>query len=249
MSPEPRWLPFGAPTQGAGCQLLCFPFAGGGASFYRPWALRSDRRLTVLPVQLPGREERLREMAETDMGRLLDGLTTSLLPRLEGPLALFGHSLGALVAAALAQRLTALGRPARHLFVSGAAAPHRPPRRAPMHSLPDAAFAAAIAELNGTPPAVLRDPRLMELFLPILRADCRLGETFRYDTARPMTCDITVLAADDDPFLDPDRTAAWAEITTGRASVRRFPGDHFYLLPMLDRLLDEVVCPVLGVYR
>lgn len=245
--PDSPWLAFPGAAAPAACQLLCFPFAGGGASFYRGWAARSSPALAVLPVQLAGREYRLAEPPETDMPRLLEALERTLLPLLGRRLALFGHSLGALIAAALAQRLTLLGRPPCHLFVSGAAAPHLPRRRPALHLLPDDAFARAIAALNGTPPAVLEHPRLMELFLPILRADCRLGETFRLDPGQPLGCDVTVLAADDDPFLDRDNVPAWAEITRGRTTIRRFPGDHFYLLPILDALFRDVVRPGLGV--
>lgn len=243
--PDSPWLPFSGPSAAAGCHLLCFPFAGAGASLFRGWAARSSPEVVVLPVQLPGREHRLREAPERSMARLLDGLEAAVLPRLPGPVALFGHSLGALIAAALAQRLSLRGRPPVHLFASGAAAPHRPLRRPPLHGLSDPAFVQAIAALNGTPPGVLADPRLMALFLPILRADCQLGETFRLDPQHPLACDITVLAADDDPFLDPASVAAWGEIGTGKTVIRRFSGDHFYLLPQLDTLFTDIIRPAL----
>jgi surfactin synthase thioesterase subunit len=107
-------------------RLLCLPFAGAGASFFRPWRRLGVEGVDVVPVQLPGREARIAEPLYTDVHEAADGLLPELLadlPDPAGPLALFGHSLGAVLAYELARRLVTAGVAVDRLFVSGSPGP------------------------------------------------------------------------------------------------------------------------------
>src|SRR5260370_20858382 len=153
-------------------RLFCLPSAGGGSSAYRDWQNGFPSEIEVCPVQLPGRENRFSEPPATSMPSLVRALAAGLSPFLDRPFALFGHSLGALVAFELCQELRSMRQPvANHLFVSARPAPHLPDRRPPIHHLPDEALAAELRRLNGTPEDVLGDSALIELILPHLRAD------------------------------------------------------------------------------
>jgi surfactin synthase thioesterase subunit len=146
------------------------------------------------------------------------------------PYALFGHSLGALVAFELARELRRrrLPSPAR-LLVSSRGAPQLPPRFSPIHHLPDAEFIERLASRYGPiPAAVLAEPELMRMFLPVLRSDMEILETYSYRAEPPLHLDISVFGGDSDAGVDKNSLSSWAEQVSTPVAVRMFPGDHFF---------------------
>jgi medium-chain acyl-[acyl-carrier-protein] hydrolase len=135
----------------------------------------------VVPIQLPGRENRFDEPAidsvELLVGRLLDGL----LSYLDRPFALFGHSMGAVIAFELARHLGTMGLEPVCLFASGCKAPHLPRDQSThRHQLPNREFIAAVGDMNGIPREARVNADLMELVLPALRSDFKLVEIYKY---------------------------------------------------------------------
>ena len=149
---------------------------------------------------------------------------------LERPFALFGHSMGAMVAYGLALELAARGGPApTMLIVSARQAPHLPSRHPPVHDLPDAEFRQWLRRLGGTPPEVFDDDELMELVVPLLRADAALSESVRMPNPPPKVgCPVVALGASDDPEVELDALAQWCAITKEEFTLRLFTGGHFY---------------------
>ena len=174
------WLLNPAPKPGARLRLYCFPYAGAGASALHAWAKTLPREIEPLLVQLPGRESRLREAPFENMPALLDALAGALLPALRAPYALFGYSLGALVAFEFARRLQQQSAPAPlRLLAAARRAPHLPNPDPPISQLPAEDFAAAVQRrYNGIPQVIWENPELLGLFLPTLRADIALGENY-----------------------------------------------------------------------
>lgn len=229
MSPDP-WWPLGALPQGGAARLVCFPFAGGGASIYRAWRRLQPDGLDVHPVQLPGREGRIREPAFRGVGPLVDRLMATIPEGIPPPFALFGHSMGALIAYEVSRRLEEMALPGPHLLVASAARPPHLMRRAdPLHGLPDQAFRAALRDLEGTPEAVLEHDELMELLLPTLRADFELCETYEYRDRPPMACPILVIGGAEDRSVSPPILREWVKMTRGGFSELMLPGGHFFL--------------------
>ena len=223
------WVRFGALDPCAKLRLFCFPYAGGGASSYRSWARRFPNWIDVCPVQLPGREERLREAAFTNMDELCTEVLRALAPYFDMPVAFFGHSMGALIAYHLATRLHDQGRRLSHLLVSAHPAPHVPLTRPPSYDLPDAAFAERLRQLNGTSELVLQDPELMALVRPLLRADFKLSECTARTLRDPLDCPVTALGGLADREVERLHLEAWREVTRGAFQIHMIPGDHFYL--------------------
>jgi medium-chain acyl-[acyl-carrier-protein] hydrolase len=171
------WIAFPKPNPRAQLRLFCFSYAGGGASVFYPWSQTLPPNIELRPLQLPGRENRLDEPIYRGLGPLLHALAPALQPYLDVSFAFFGHSLGALVSFELARRLRRQHLPTPvHLFVSGCGAPQIRRLDAPIHTLPDAAFIEKLRRFDGTPAALLENPDIMKLFLPILRADFALSE-------------------------------------------------------------------------
>lgn len=241
------WLPMsGKPVQGR-LKLFCFPYAGGGASIFRSWSELAPSDIEICPVQLPGREARLTESAFSQVDTLLDQLFPILLPYLDAPYALFGHSMGALISFELARAIRRAGvRPPLRLIVSGRRAPQLPDLRPPTYHLPEGEFIAELRRLQGTPEAVLQNEELLHLVLPLLRADFALCETYTYKPEAPLACPITALGGLQDSDVSREDTAAWSKQTTSAAfRLRFFAGDHFYLhkeqVPLLRIITQDLL--------
>lgn len=225
------WFPYPAPN-GAGTELFCLPPAGGGASGFRHWQAAVGPDVAVHPVQLPGREARLREPAITDAAEIADRLTEPLLARAGTRFVLFGHSMGALLAFELAHRLAELGRPPAHLVVSAHVPPHLLHLREPFPPadlMTDPYLRDYLARTAGAPAELLDLPELMELVLPVLHADLTLCAGYRVRSRSALTVPITAFGGDADPIARPDVLACWAGHTTAGFTARTFPGGHGYL--------------------
>ncbi|MEU5367125.1 alpha/beta fold hydrolase [Streptomyces sp. NPDC005925] len=225
------WIRRFRPRPEAGVRLVCLPHAGGSASYYHPLA-QSPALLPgteVLAVQYPGRQDRRREPLIDDVARLADLITGALAPFDDRPLALFGHSMGAVLAYEVAQRLRdRTGQEPCRLFVSGRRAPSRF-RRGTVHLLSDAELADELRRAGGTDPVFLDDEELRAEILPVVRNDYRAVELYRWTPSPPLTCPITALVGDRDPQAAPDDVEAWREHTEGPFDHKVFSGGHFYL--------------------
>ncbi len=212
-------------------RLYAFPYAGGGASVYFPWAAPLGPEIEVWAVRLPGRETRLREPAFTSFPALLAALAMEVAPKLRPPYAFFGHSLGAIVAFAFARALQHHPTPGPSaLVVSGARSPDLPNSAPLIGDLPDAALIAELRDrYNGIPPAVLAHPELLDLVLGVLRADIRLYENYRHIPAPPLSCPLAAFGGVQDPIVSVDDLARWQPNTTGAFQAQGFDGDHFFV--------------------
>ena len=234
----PERVPYGP------VRLFCFPHAGGGASAYRAWTKESA--LGAVPVQLPGRENRMRETPLLSMRAIVEQAAEAIRPYAGQRYALFGHSLGARVVFELARYMRRKGQPLpAHLFVSGSRAPEIP-EPSPLHELEEDAFLAALSRYGGTPQSLLDNKELMKLFLPLLRADFTVDETYEYQEEEPLPVPITAFYGSDDPEATRGETEGWERHTSGGFSLHEIPGGHFYLTHSSPLLLSYIR-RVLGV--
>ena len=240
--PANPWVAIPTPRPHARLRLFCLPSAGGGATQYRLWPQHLPEEIELCAIQLPGRESRFREPPFRGMPALVAALGPALLPLLDMPFALFGHSMGALVAFELARWLRDSGAPMpMHLFVSGRRSPNLPDRESPIHQLDDAVFIRALAErYNGIPAAILHDAELLQLFLPTLRADLEVIETFHYQQHEALPLPISAFAGTSDRRAQIAELAAWQHHTPYPLAIRQFPGDHFFLQHERTALINTI---------
>lgn len=182
----------------------------------------------------------------TQLEPLVQVIAEVLLPYLDKPFALFGHSMGAVVSFELARLLRRqYKREPLHLFVSGRRAPQIPSSQACIHTLPEVAFLDKLRRLNGTPTAVLENVELMQLLLPTLRADFAVIETYIYAAEPPLSCPITVFGGLQDDEVGLDDLQAWRQHTNACFSLQLFPGDHFFLHSAPELLLQSLARTIL----
>lgn len=211
-------------------RLICFPFAGGSAQAFREWRDHLPQSIELCAVQLPGREMRQREAPVDSADAIVDAVLPVLAPLLDRPFALFGHSMGAIIAFELARRLQQDRRSAPAcLIVSGRVAPHRPLTRAPINHLPREGFIEGLRQLDGTPPEVLDDSELMSLIEPMLRADLAVHESYQYRAEPRLACDVLAFGGLRDPEAGRGDVEAWREVTDGSFGLQMMPGAHFFI--------------------
>jgi medium-chain acyl-[acyl-carrier-protein] hydrolase len=224
------WLVVPRENPSARLRLFCFPYAGGTAMTYRRWPESLPGGVEVCAVQLPGRADRLREKPFCSLLPLVRAVAHAIAPRLDKPFALFGHSMGAMVAFELARHLRGeWGLLPAHLFVSGRRAPQLDRSERVTYNLSEPEFIESLRDLNGTPPEVLEHRELMQLMSPLLRADFAVCQTYDYLHEPPLACPITAFGGLSDREVSRQQLEAWREQTSASWVLRMLPGDHFFL--------------------
>jgi surfactin synthase thioesterase subunit len=224
-----------APT--GATRLFCFHHAGAGASAFAPWRAALAPRVAVHPVQLPGRETRIGEPRITDLTHLLDDVERALDPYLDGDVAFYGHSMGAVVAAGLAAR-----RPPRVLLVGAYPAPQLGPPL-DVTGLSDDELADRLVAIGGMSELVRRYPDWTAAAVALLRADLDLLHS-RPPGAPRLHVPVRAYTGAEDPLVRPAAVRAWADLTSEAFSLRVVPGGHFFLQE--PDLLDDVARTLAG---
>ena len=220
--------------------LLCLPCAGASATMYLRWRRLLPRQVRVVPVELPGRGSRLGESLVRDFDSLVAQLCAEQAEAMRGPFALFGHSMGALLAYGMACRLRSMGCALPlALLASGSPAPARrdPDRFAGKTG--DAALIADLRRQGGTPEEVFASAELMRITLDVLGADYRVCDGFRYSGAAPLPMPVHVFAGREDD-IDAERICAWSAEAGGPFSLDWFDGGHFFIRQQEAAFLDAL---------
>ena len=240
------WLARSGEKPKATMRLFCFPYAGGTTHTYRPWQGLLPEWIDVTPVQLPGRGERLSQPPFHRLSQIVEALARELMPYFDKPFAFFGHSMGALIGLELTRCLRRNGKTMpSHLFVSGRRAPQLPDRIAPTWDLPEREFIERVRQLNGTPKEVLDHPELMQLMIPLLRADFAVCETYQHQVEPPLKCPLTVFGGVGDVEVPSEHLTPWREHTSSTYKLHMLPGDHFFVqtahVEMAQIIVQELV--------
>ena len=226
-----------------GLTLFCIPHAGGGASAFRGWAPSLASRVRVRVLQLAGRESRFREPASDDVRAVVADLWNAAAPDLRGPFAIFGHSLGGLLAFELAHEIRVrTGREPERLFVAAARPPHEAQVDAPFSHYGDAEFVDEIVRrYDGIPPAIRDDPEYLAHVVATMRHDIRLLERYRASERALLTCPISAFGGALDDVVPMQSLGGWVQHTTGEFTLDMLRSGHFLVQAERDRLVALVI--------
>ncbi|RJQ75663.1 thioesterase [Pseudonocardiaceae bacterium YIM PH 21723] len=238
-SPDPAWFVRHGSAE-PGLRLFCFSYAGGGAAVFRGWADRLPDDIEICAVQLPGRETRAGEPTYRRLEGLVADLRTAIAPLLDRPFAFFGHSMGALIAFDLTRQLRQTGAPQpRRLFLAAFRAPQLPNPNIKIYHLPDEVLKTVLAK-DGTPRSVLDDDELMRDWLPTLRADVEVCDTYKYAPEDPLPMPMSVFGGTYDVRVGREDLEEWKEQAGGEFTLTMLPGSHFFLRECPELLLAHV---------
>jgi medium-chain acyl-[acyl-carrier-protein] hydrolase len=235
------WLKYPRPNSQAKLRLFCFPYAGAGASIYQAWPNNLPPEIEVCSVQLPGRENRLKEPAFTEISNLTQTLASVLCSQMSIPFAFFGHSMGSLLSFELARQLRRQNDPIPvHLFVASRRAPQIPATTGPTYLLPEDKFIEKIRFVDGTSEAILQSPKWINYLLPILRTDLRMCETYNYTDENPLDCPISAFVSYGDRVVSQEEVTGWNVQTNNLFKLQIFSGNHFFLHNARTDLLQAI---------
>ena len=221
-------------------QLFCFPYAGGGASIFRPWKNYLGPEIGAYAIQLPGRESRFTEEPISDLITIAKASADAISEICSRPFAIFGHSLGAAIAYEVTAELEARGLKPAQLFISGRQSPNRKPLRAPISHLSDAEFIEQLKSYNTTPREIFENREILELLLPMLKADFSMAENYQHQIGSKVNAPITALASKGDIWLSPESISDWSKKTFGPFSSHWFEGGHLYLNQETEALVKYI---------
>jgi medium-chain acyl-[acyl-carrier-protein] hydrolase len=212
-------------------RVFCLPYAGGSPTVFRTWPDAFGPEVELAFVQYPGRGVRFKEPLVTRIKAAVEMLNAAIQPYLDCPFVILGHSLGALIGFELVRELRRCEQPLpRHFIACARPAPQLPPKLTTTHTLSEEPFVKEVQfRYGGIPQAILADAEMRQLFLPILRADLEMLETYSYLPEPPLPCDISVYGGIQDRAVSPQQLGDWAKQTTGKFEQQMLPGDHFFV--------------------
>ena len=222
-------------------RLFCFHHSGGAASMYYPWIKGLSSNIELIAIQLPGREGRFTEPLTDNLTEILGILTEGFNSYQDKPFFIFGHSLGGLLAyqftKSLYQRYSFLPK---KLIVSATKAPHLPFRMKHMSKLDGEALIEELKVYSGIDENILNDNELLQIFLPIIKSDFSISETYRHKNSCPLSCDILALSGKDDKTVSEREAQAWSEYTSGKFKHLSFSGGHFFIKEHHEEILKLI---------
>ena len=236
-----KWLVTPRPNPNALIKLFCFPYAGGNAATYLPWAKRLQQSVELTAIQPPGRSNRMFEQPLSNMPELIEELIKVIPERIDRPYVFFGHSLGSRVAFELMTQFAKRGITLPiHFIASGSKAPHIPAREQSIYHLSDKEFIRELRELQGTPEVILDNEELMELCLPLLRADFEIAETHIYKEKISFNFTASVFGGTDDVDISESDLLAWGSFFSQPLITQCFHGNHFFIESNIEPVLNSI---------
>ncbi|MFD1330694.1 thioesterase II family protein [Methylopila musalis] len=239
-SSSPLWFPHRTLRAAPRWRLFCFAFAGGAASYFRPWGRLVPDDVEIWPVEMPGHGVRIAEPLVDDIGEIARAAAAQIALHADLPMVLFGHSMGSAIGLEVARELEAAGVRPLLFAPSGRPAPQVAPSRQ-VHLKSREGIRQEMIRLAGTEREIVENEELMDIVLPIVRNDFKLIETNPVSITPPIAAPTLTVCGDSDEDATEEGLRAWGAVTSSDFSVRMFPGGHFYLNEAAADVL-AVVC-------
>lgn len=243
------FLPVSLSKYSNSMKLFCFPYGGGAATIYFSWKEKILSSIDAFGIALPGRGARYNEPSINNLSSLIAQLYHNLTNLKINKYILFGHSFGGLVAYELAKYIQLKQQMPlpKHVIISATGAPHTLYESKELCQLDDYTLAKKLNEWGGIPNVIMKEPDLLSLFIPAIRADITMMANYIINSIVRLKCPITVFGGDKDPNLTIDNLSSWSNYTELSFSCKLFKGNHFYIfdedytdpLAELNRILSN----------
>jgi surfactin synthase thioesterase subunit len=224
--------------------LFCLPFSGGNSYSYRKLEQYTADFINIVALELPGHGKRMKEPLLNDITEMAEDVIEQMKNSFSEPYAIYGHSMGATLGYVVSQKIVQQKiSPPIHLFVSGHQGPSVVDNKERLHVLPKEEFIEKVLAYGGIPDMVAQEKELMDLFVPIMRADFQALETYTHKPAQPLNVPITVMIGLGEDITY-EEALKWQEVTTQKISLKRFPGGHFFIfnhLPEIGRIISQTL--------
>ncbi len=221
-------------------KLFCLPYAGGSSAIYSQWKSYFEPAITIKAVELAGRGRRINDPTYNDIEEAIENILSILRQEIEqDDYALFGHSMGGLLAYELTRKIQKEQLPLpKQVFISGTTAPNIYKERMKYSMLPMDEFREEVLNLGGTPKEIFEYPDLAELFLPILKDDFKLVETYPYGKGKDkLQVDLSIFLGLSDDLSGEE---GWSELTDKQFTVFEFDGGHFFLNEKKEEVINTI---------
>lgn len=214
-------------------KLFCIPYSGGSSSVYYKWKRLLHTSITLCPLELAGRGRRMKEPFYNSVAQAAEDISDMILGQLEEgePYAIYGHSMGALLAYETYYALKAKGaHEPEHIFFSGRKAPQDEAEKSEYYKLPEEEFLNVVFHYGGNTREIMQNRELLDLFVPILRADFKIAEIYSYQMHNSkVQCECTVVNGRNDRSISKPDVVMWSELIDGYCQYRWISGEHFFI--------------------
>lgn len=225
-----KWIQYQRLSNHPSMRIFCFPYAGGSALFYARWFRHLDENAEVFPVQLPGRESRINEPLLRVMSVAIDSIVEEITPYLTEHMAFVGHSMGSMLVYEVVKSLAEKHLPLpEHVFLCGAVPPDLIGESEKIHMLSDEQFCEKLKGYESITSELMRYPEFFKFFLPVIKADFELIETYRPGAIWKMPCDVTICSGTEDPYVPAEYLAEWERYCVNPPEIVTYSGNHFFL--------------------
>jgi len=225
-------------------KLFCIPYSGGSSSVYYKWKRLLNDYITLIPLELAGRGRRMREPFYESVSQACEDISNMILAQLQPnePYAIFGHSMGALLAYETYYCLKAKGvHEPEHILFSGRKAPHDEAEKSEYYKLPEDEFLDVVFNYGGNTREILQNRELLDLFVPILRADFKIAEIYEYAAhEEKIQCNMTVVNGTSDLSISRSDINMWSELAGKDCDYRWLGGGHFFITDNCARTVDLI---------
>jgi medium-chain acyl-[acyl-carrier-protein] hydrolase len=226
-------------------KLFCLPYAGGTAVIFKEWEKRLPAGIEIKAIEYAGHGKRSNHPLYKDVNEAIEDVYRLISAEIMdgGSYAIFGHSMGAMLAYEVAQKIRQHNLPMPiHIFFSGRGVPHIQSKKEKIyHQMDDAAFQQEIANLGGTPKEFFDYPELMEYLLPILKNDFKISETaFRSTEIHPFDFPITIFMGKEEEEMEAENVHGWMLHTNQTCVVYYFNGGHFFINDELETIVGII---------
>ncbi|PYG89067.1 surfactin synthase thioesterase subunit [Ruminiclostridium sufflavum DSM 19573] len=224
-------------------KLFCVPYAGASSMVYSKWKKGLADFIELQEVELPGRGRRYSSPFCGNIDEAVEDIIKQIESKISdgGKYAFFGHSMGTLIVYELVNRIKEVydSEPV-HIFFSGRNSPDIKVENKVVHTLSDEEFKFELNKFGGIPDQIFENEELAKIFIPILRADYKLIDTYNYAKKKTkLNTDMTVFYGTEDAYIKSD-IKSWEKYTTRRCDFIEYEGGHFFI----NTYMKEIICDI-----